>query len=224
MSTLESLYCCHFTSSTRLIKPNYVRLLLSACPVFDSITWTYTLLTKNIDEDSANAGDTVYRRIKIEIARVVKPFIIKSSYRLVQITVKIRQRFCCFYMERDSSIPQLHTRQRRTSLNLCRFQVRSMSLVEFFARSKIPRSIFITAYSIYPFKDVVWLLNDGPVQNGEQVECFSIALPMGRVFRCSKSMSRGSNNLVWSWNASCYVATVFSLPSCRWVQAHLAPK
>ena len=102
------------------------------------------------------ATHTVYRRIKIEMARVVKPFIIESSYRLVQITVKIRQRFCCFSMERDSSIPQLHTRHRRTSLNLCRFQVRSMSLVEFFARSiLIPRSILITAYNIYPFKDLV---------------------------------------------------------------------
>lgn len=159
------------------------------------------------------------------MARVVKPFIIKSGYRLVQITVKIRWRFCCFSMERDSSIPQLHTRHRRTSLNLCRFQVHDMSLIEFCARSiLIPQSILITAYNIYPFKDLVWPLNDGPVQNGEQVECFSIALPMGRVFRCSKSMSRGSNNLVWSWDASCFVATVVSLPSCRWVQAHLVPE
>ena len=42
----------------------------------------------------------------MEMARVVKPFIIKSRYMLVQRTVKIHERFCRFSMERESSFPQ----------------------------------------------------------------------------------------------------------------------
>ena len=42
----------------------------------------------------------------MEMARVVKPFMFKSRYRLVQRTVKTHERFCRFSMERESSFPQ----------------------------------------------------------------------------------------------------------------------
>ena len=62
MSALEALYYDHFTSSTRLKKPNYLRLILSARSIFKNITSTSTSLTKNIGDGCANAGDIVYRR------------------------------------------------------------------------------------------------------------------------------------------------------------------
>ena len=69
MSTLESLYCGHFTSSTQLIKPNYVRLLAQFFIVLlrrrlssrrTSVTIPLMLAVYRRDKDRNGAGSKTF--------------------------------------------------------------------------------------------------------------------------------------------------------------------